>query len=331
MKPGKPTTFLTKSLPDSRKCLIFAMPGNPVSAMVCTELLVRPCLDLMCEGLGGDNVVSMVECARIHPEVKATLMNDVMLDTSRPEYHRVALEYKINERGDLSVSARSTGIQRSSRLQSMCDADGFMLLPQGVKGRKAKAQRGETYPVLLTKRLSGTNVVGFSGIQVKDSIHLGQCTPNVGLLEVYGKKTITSELNHIGDRLTQALGGNDVVMLLESKTTPVEHLCRIFHGMNHHLLDVIFVIGIDLTFIENITVSKCLKGLLCKCSESCSSFLLQASAIDAPITALSEPVVGWIKHSNGSCLVVSIAEDGLESCLQFLRPIIMEEIRFATP
>lgn len=333
MKPGKPTSFFTKSLPDARKCLIFAMPGNPVSAMVCTELLVRPCLDMMCEGtfLRGDNVVQMVECARIHPEVKATLMNDVKLDTSRPEYHRVTLDYKITERGDLHFYARSTGVQRSSRLQSMCDADGFMLLPQGVKGRKVKAQKDETYPVLLTKRLMGMNALGLSGIQVKHSIHLGQCNPNLGLLQVYGKKAIVSEMDDIDYRLIQALGGNDDILLLESKTTLVENLSNAFHEMNHHLLDVIFVIGVDLTFIENLKVSKCLKGLMCKRSESCASVLLQSSVTDAPLTALSGPLVGWIKHSNGSCFVVSIADDGIESCARILRPMIMGGMKFATP
>jgi len=98
-----------------------------------------------------------VKRARIHPEVKAELQNDVILDTSRPEYHRVTLQYNVNhDNVGLNLTAHSTGIQRSSRLQSMCDADGLMLLPQGMKGRKMKAQKGEMYPVLLTKRPFGT-------------------------------------------------------------------------------------------------------------------------------------------------------------------------------
>lgn len=39
MKPGKPLTFGRKGA-----TLVFALPGNPTSALVCFELFVRPCL-----------------------------------------------------------------------------------------------------------------------------------------------------------------------------------------------------------------------------------------------------------------------------------------------
>lgn len=56
MKPGKPTTFVTvgRDAPGRggrRKKLVFALPGNPVSASVRGELLVRPCLDLLQDGI----------------------------------------------------------------------------------------------------------------------------------------------------------------------------------------------------------------------------------------------------------------------------------------
>jgi molybdenum cofactor synthesis domain-containing protein len=53
MKPGKPTTFITMPKPDPTqgKCLWFALPGNPVSAYVCAQLLVWPCVHLLAHGV----------------------------------------------------------------------------------------------------------------------------------------------------------------------------------------------------------------------------------------------------------------------------------------
>ena len=47
--------------------------------------------------------------------------------------------------------ATTTGVQQSSRLLSMKDAPGLLLLPQGVPGGKMKALKGEGYILLLLK------------------------------------------------------------------------------------------------------------------------------------------------------------------------------------
>jgi molybdopterin molybdotransferase len=43
MRPGKPLWFGVKRGPD-RQCLVFGLPGNPVSSLVCFELFVRPAI-----------------------------------------------------------------------------------------------------------------------------------------------------------------------------------------------------------------------------------------------------------------------------------------------
>lgn len=43
MKPGKPLWFGIRRM-ESRTTLVFGLPGNPVSSLVCFELFVRPCL-----------------------------------------------------------------------------------------------------------------------------------------------------------------------------------------------------------------------------------------------------------------------------------------------
>jgi molybdopterin molybdotransferase len=46
MKPGKPVLFgvCDRTDPTSRRALVFGLPGNPVSSLVCFELFVRPAL-----------------------------------------------------------------------------------------------------------------------------------------------------------------------------------------------------------------------------------------------------------------------------------------------
>lgn len=113
MKPGKPTTFATTAISGKKK-LIFALPGNPVSAMVTFSLFVLPAL----RKLAGFQ----------HPQltkIKAKLPQPVDLDP-RPEYHRVVLSWKP---GEAVPSAISTGSQCSSRLLSMRTANALLVLP----------------------------------------------------------------------------------------------------------------------------------------------------------------------------------------------------------
>ena len=135
MKPGKPTTFATSDKKkqninggnddgnvdgdvdgndgSSEKCLIFAMPGNPVSAYVCTELLVRPCLDMLHSTIvtssdrENDNILTMVQNADVHAEINATLNHRVKLDVERPEYLRVQLSKKVVYDNNENVNSRA--------------------------------------------------------------------------------------------------------------------------------------------------------------------------------------------------------------------------------
>lgn len=113
MKPGKPTTFATTTI-NGKKKLIFALPGNPVSAMVTFNLFVLPAL----RKLAGFQCPQLIT-------VKAKLPQAVNLDP-RPEYHRVVLSWKS---GEVVPSAMSTGSQCSSRLLSMRTANALLVLP----------------------------------------------------------------------------------------------------------------------------------------------------------------------------------------------------------
>ena len=120
MKPGNPTTFATlRKSSGTGLCLFFGLPGNPVSCLVCKQLLVDPVLRRL-QGL------PMEQC--LPPRVRVRTLSAVQQDPERPEFHRVRCSFSL-ERSE--ITATSTGGQRSSRLQSMAAANALMLVPAG--------------------------------------------------------------------------------------------------------------------------------------------------------------------------------------------------------
>lgn len=55
LKPGKPLWFGVQDGADDRHTLVFGLPGNPVSSLVCFELFVRPAIERL-RGLRGDGL-----------------------------------------------------------------------------------------------------------------------------------------------------------------------------------------------------------------------------------------------------------------------------------
>jgi len=108
LKPGKPTLFGVAP----GGALVFALPGNPVSAMVTFLLFGRPAILAMCGAQPG----SARACA--------TLAEDVPKKPGRAHAVRCALELR-----DDGLHARPTGEQGSHVLTSMLGADCLALLP----------------------------------------------------------------------------------------------------------------------------------------------------------------------------------------------------------
>ena len=111
MKPGKPLWFGILENDDHR-CLVFGLPGNPVSSMVCFELFVRPALN----ALAGRSSVGP------HHQT-GTLTQDIVVKGDRPTYFPSQL------------TATGTGIEvtpvawgGSADLRSTSQADGLCLL-----------------------------------------------------------------------------------------------------------------------------------------------------------------------------------------------------------
>ncbi|KAF9171292.1 hypothetical protein BGX20_007835 [Mortierella sp. AD010] len=138
MKPGKPTTFATVPQANSKQSkLMFALPGNPVSATVTFHLFVLPAL----RKLAGYEKY-------MWPSVQAEITHDVRLD-ERPEYQRAI----VSVTAEGSIQAHSTDKnQMSSRMVTMLGANSLMVLP-GKTSERPSVKAGQKIECLLIGKL----------------------------------------------------------------------------------------------------------------------------------------------------------------------------------
>ena len=137
MRPGHPVAFGTTG-----NKLVFGLPGNPVSSMVCFEQFVLPALRRM---TGSTRLFRRT--------LKAKLAHPVRIRPGRTEFVRVVLS-----RGEAdTVMATSTGTQSSGALISMAQADGLLVVPATSSGIAA----GEWATVQLLDGTTYQNEPGF--------------------------------------------------------------------------------------------------------------------------------------------------------------------------
>jgi molybdopterin molybdotransferase len=127
MKPGKPVFFGSRGR-DGRRALVFGLPGNPVSALVCFALFVRPAL----RRLAG-------HASPGTDPVAATLAEDFAYRTDRPTYHPAYLE--VCEGRSMVRAVPWFG---SADLRGLAQANALLVLPAGDHQHKA----GGTFPVV---------------------------------------------------------------------------------------------------------------------------------------------------------------------------------------
>ncbi|MCA0352368.1 MAG: molybdopterin molybdotransferase MoeA [Chloroflexi bacterium] len=124
MRPGKPLAFGSI---DGKP--IFGLPGNPVSAMVCFELFVRPAL----RKIGGYQQL-------LRPSVWAKLLDADLESNERRQYLRVIVKSSAT-----GLTAELTGAQGSGLVSSMARANGLLIVPEAGQG----INRGEMAEVVL--------------------------------------------------------------------------------------------------------------------------------------------------------------------------------------
>ncbi|MDR1461565.1 MAG: molybdopterin molybdotransferase MoeA [Azoarcus sp.] len=125
MRPGHPLAFGTLG-----RSLVFCLPGNPVSSMVCFEQFVLPALRAM---LGHRRLFRRT--------LTASLAHSIKSRPGRIEFMRV----KLTRKASGIYEASSAGSQSSSDMLSMARADGLLIVPSASKELAA----GETVRVQL--------------------------------------------------------------------------------------------------------------------------------------------------------------------------------------
>ena len=130
IKPGKPLWFGCQATNDgSSRPLVFGLPGNPVSSLVCFQVFVRPAL----AALSGQTFAT--------DQPTATLATTFTQRDDRPTYHPGLFVDK-----DGLCHATPLGWHGSSDMRSLAEANCLIFFPAGPREYLA----GETvdiYPV----------------------------------------------------------------------------------------------------------------------------------------------------------------------------------------
>lgn len=122
--PGKPLLFGRLG-----RCLVFGLPGNPVSSMVAFENFVRPTL-LALQGI-----------ERTH---RARAVARAATDLSGPEDRRHFARVRVSFVAE-GLEVREVGPHGSGNLRSMVNANGLAVIPEG----RSRINAGEPVEVLL--------------------------------------------------------------------------------------------------------------------------------------------------------------------------------------
>jgi len=121
MRPAKPLAFGVFPGPSGKNVPHIGLPGNPVSALVAFEEMVRPAILKM---------LGRVDLEK--PTVRAVLEDDIVNSDERRVYARAIVTHR-----DGCYYARLTGDQGSGILTSMALANGLAICPEDVPVMKA--------------------------------------------------------------------------------------------------------------------------------------------------------------------------------------------------
>jgi molybdopterin molybdotransferase len=123
MRPGKPLMFGREG-----NLRVIGLPGNPVSALICARLFLKPLLDALL-GLPPE-----------FPPRHARLLAPMPANDGRQDYVRAELQIA----ADGSLSAKAFPKQDSSMLRTLVEASGLIIRPPNAPAAAA----GSLVPLL---------------------------------------------------------------------------------------------------------------------------------------------------------------------------------------
>ena len=138
LKPGKPVWFGVFMRPGGGgRCLVFGLPGNPASSLVCFDLFVRPALA---------SLLGWPQARLSLPRRRARLDGVAKGAEDRPVYAPCRLE----SGDDGSLVAHPLPWTGSSDLVGLAVADAYLALPAGVR----RAEAGDEVEVVMLRDAS---------------------------------------------------------------------------------------------------------------------------------------------------------------------------------
>ncbi len=116
LKPGKPLWFGVRKSP-RRPTLVFGLPGNPVSSLVCFELFVRPAIGELAGARRRDGST----------EVDGALASPFKQRVERPTYHPA----RLSTHGGTGSRSRPLRWHGSGDLRTLVEANALAYFPPG--------------------------------------------------------------------------------------------------------------------------------------------------------------------------------------------------------
>ncbi|KAI3631444.1 hypothetical protein MIR68_010934 [Amoeboaphelidium protococcarum] len=135
IKPGLPTTIAICRRPEFGTAkFIFALPGNPVSALTMFHVIVDPFVNDLYRQTD-TQLKSMIVRLNSEDSERIKVSEEFTRDKTRPEVVRLT-------RNDNNATFRTTGVQVSSRLQSWVAVDALALVPSQLQVGGTSVQKG---------------------------------------------------------------------------------------------------------------------------------------------------------------------------------------------
>ncbi len=132
LRPGKPTLF-----GKTENCLIFGLPGNPVSAFIGALLFIAPALQKM-QGRRNEDASP--------PTMQAILACTLPSEGKRSHYRRAKIYQRNN---DATLYAEALPQQDSAQLKMLSEADGLILCPANSPAKNI----GEIVDIILFSQM----------------------------------------------------------------------------------------------------------------------------------------------------------------------------------